>query len=203
MKIIGENSRNQDAGVLLGRELECKKPSLTCARLNRSLLMQRGTDVLAGSCVVRILRRLSQNAFQTKGLKSPLHSDLNQVSNWNRFVGVMEENWKNHLIAWVSFFRRRKKMTRNRFALVSASAIVALMSLGLSIPIIQASGNTLKLAPTSGSLTPSDSGELSFSLSRGVLSGKAETEDLLPQGAHLAYFLWFVNTDICDQAFVG
>ena len=138
-----------------------------------------------------------------KGLKSPLHSDLNQVSNWNRFVGVMEENWKNHLIAWVSFFRRRTKMTRNRFALVSASAIVALMSLGLSIPIIQASGNTLKLAPTSGSLTPSASGELSFSLSRGVLSGKAETEDLPPLGSHLAYVLWFVNTATNDKAFLG
>jgi len=94
-------------------------------------------------------------------------------------------------------------MRRKRFAILSVSAIVALTLLGLSIPIIQARGNTLKLAPTSGSLTPSASGELSFSLSGGVLSGRAETEDFPPQGSHLAYVLWFVNTDTGDKAFLG
>jgi len=94
-------------------------------------------------------------------------------------------------------------MMRRRFVILSASTIVALMLLGLNVPIIQASRNTLKLAPTSGSLTPSASGELSFSLSGGVLSGRAETEDLPPQGSHLAYVLWFVNKDTGDKAFLG
>ena len=94
-------------------------------------------------------------------------------------------------------------MRRKRFAILSASTILALTLLGLSIPIIQASRTTLKLAPTSGSLTPRASGELSFSLSGGVLSGRAETEDLPPLGSHLAYVLWFVNTDTGDKAFLG
>ncbi len=94
-------------------------------------------------------------------------------------------------------------MIRKRFAILSTSAIVALLLLGLNIPIIQANRNTLKLAPTSGSLTPSASGTLSFSISGGVLSGRAEAEDLPPQGSHLAYVLWFVNTDTNDKAFLG
>ncbi len=94
-------------------------------------------------------------------------------------------------------------MRRKRFAILSASTIVALTLLGLNIPIIQASRTTLKLAPTSGSLTPNASGELSFSLRGGVLSGRAEADDLPPQGSHLAYVLWFVNTDTGDKAFLG
>jgi hypothetical protein len=94
-------------------------------------------------------------------------------------------------------------MKKRRFVILSASAIVALTLIGLSIPIIQARRTSLKLAPTSGSLTPGASGELSFSLSGGVLSGKAETEDLPPQGSHLAYVLWFVNTVTGDKAFLG
>ncbi len=94
-------------------------------------------------------------------------------------------------------------MTRNRLVILSASAIVTLMMLGLNIPIIQASGTTLTLTPTSGSLTPSASGTLSFSLSGGVLSGRAEIENLPPLGSHLAYVLWFVNKDTNDKAFLG
>ncbi len=94
-------------------------------------------------------------------------------------------------------------MRKRRFTILSATTIVALTFLGLSIPIIQASRNTLKLDPTSGSLTPRASGELSFSLSGGVLSGRAETEDLPPLGSHLAYVLWFVNTATNDKAFLG
>ena len=87
--------------------------------------------------------------------------------------------------------------------MLSASAIVALTLLGLSIPIIQANRTTLELAPTSGSLAPSASGEISFSLSGGVLSGRAEAEDFPPLGSHLAYVLWFVDTDTGDKAFLG
>ncbi len=94
-------------------------------------------------------------------------------------------------------------MIRKRFAILSVSTIVAILLLGLNIPIIQANGNTLELTPTSPSLTPSASGTLSFSFSGGVLSGRAEAEDLPPQGSHLAYGLWFVNTLTGDKAFLG
>src|SRR2546428_10530923 len=59
-------------------------------------------------------------------------------------------------------------MTRNRFAILSASAIVALLIFGLNIPLTQASRERLKLTPTPGSLTPNASGKLSFSLAGGV-----------------------------------
>jgi len=94
-------------------------------------------------------------------------------------------------------------MTRSRFAILSTSAIVALLVLGLSVPLTQASRERLKLTPTPGSLTPDASGKLSFSLAGGVLSGRAEIGDLPSQGSRLAYVLWFVNKDTGDKAFLG
>jgi hypothetical protein len=91
--------------------------------------------------------------------------------------------------------------------LSSVSIALAIVLLTLSLSTVYARSKTrsneVELNPTSGSLTPSSSGTVEWSFSSGVLSGKFDVEDLPAQGSHLAYGMWFVNTDTGDKAFLG
>ena len=89
----------------------------------------------------------------------------------------------------------------------SVSTVVAIVLLTLTLSTVYARSNArsneVELNPTSGSLTPNSSGSVEWSFSSGVLSGKFEVDDLPAQGVHLAYGMWFVNTDTGDKAFLG
>ena len=54
-----------------------------------------------------------------------------------------------------------------------------------------------------GPFAPGASGEITFLMEGGVLSGELKARALPAQGVHAFYILWFVRTDLGDKAFLG
>ncbi len=91
-----------------------------------------------------------------------------------------------------------------KHSLVLASIVIVVVSaFGVAVRVGTSSTQTGDLELQPGPFAPAASGQVTFTLNGGVLSGQAEAENLPAQGAHAFYVLWFVRTDTGDKAFLG
>src|SRR5437870_8036005 len=80
-------------------------------------------------------------------------------------------------------------------------AVAVVLGLLLVAPLTMAKGTRIELQ--AGPFAPGASGEITFLMEGGVLSGELKARALPAQGVHAFYILWFVRTDLGDKAFLG
>lgn len=100
--------------------------------------------------------------------------------------------------------RYEKSTIKNLFRLPVLIAIVAIVGVtGLAYAALANGSDQTELELQAGPFAPGASGEISFSVRGGILSGSMEAQGLPAQGSHAVYVLWFVRTDTGDKAFLG
>src|SRR5438046_8788252 len=80
-------------------------------------------------------------------------------------------------------------------------AVAVVLGLLLVAPLTMAKGTRIELQ--AGPFAPGASGEITFLMEGGVLSGALKARALPAQGVHGFYIPWFVRTDRRAQAFLG
>src|SRR5438552_9501509 len=80
-------------------------------------------------------------------------------------------------------------------------AVAVVLGLLLVAPLTMAKGTRIELQ--AGPFAPGASGEITFLMEGGVLSGELKARALPAPGVHAFYILWFVRTDLGDKAFLG